>query len=180
MSLTTEEIRTYIVDNIADSGFERFIDFERLPKVAAQIQKYGLGVMSKTLIARAVQDLGLDRKPLYSNDDAADEAEEAIRKADATPLTRELGNQLTQMIPQQVAEKFYSDPYFQRLYTRAAALWNFKIPPKPTPQVPGTSVVPIALDAKTYHSLPAAVVCRRLKEPAFRAAVEKLISEGLI
>jgi hypothetical protein len=106
--------------------------------------------------------------------------DEAIRKADAVPLTRELGNELTRLSPSQVAEKYFSDAYFRRVYDRAAALWNFKIPQKPTPQGPGTSVVPIALDAKTYHSLPAAVVCRRLKEPAFRAAVEKLISEGLI
>ena len=177
MSLTTDEIRDYVVDHI--EGFTRFINFERLPKVVSQIQTYGLGVMSRTLIARAIQDLKLT--PLWAEeDDAADSVIEAQRQADAVPLTRELGNELTRLSPRQVAEKFYSDAYFQRLYTRAAEMWGFKIPAKPASSS-SPSVTPIELDARTFHSTPTQTIIRRYRsEPAFKAAVDKLVAEGKI
>lgn len=163
----------------ADDHLSYCPDLERPKLIAKKMCEYGLSAWSPTLVARAIGDLGLRRMYDPVEDEAQAAAEDALRRADTTPLTRELGNQLTQMSPSEVARKYYSDPAFKRLYARAAAQWGFKIPAEPAPAAP--SVTPIALDAKTYHSLPTSIVVRRYRsEPAFRAAVDKLVAEGQI
>lgn len=178
--LTISQIRDWVANNIRPDQ-ARFVNFDRLGAVAAKIQTYGLGVLSVTAVDRAIRDLAL--KPLYAKEDPAVElADDAKRRADQTVLDQDLARRLNQMSPAEVAEKYYSNAdggFFRTIYDRACQQWGFRAPAQPSQQS-GTSVTPISLTAKEYHSLPAAVVCRRLKEPPFRAAVEKLISEGLI
>lgn len=178
--LSINQIRMWVANNMRLDQ-NRFVNFERLEAVAKKIQTYGLGVLSVTAVDRAIRDLAL--KPLYAKEDPAVElADDAKRRADATVLDQALARQLNQLSPSELAARYHSNDdggYFRMVYDRAAPLWGFRIPAQPSRQS-GTSVTPIPLTAKEYHSLPAAVVCRRLKEPPFRAAVEKLISEGLI
>lgn len=50
--------------------------------------------------------------------------------------------------------------------------------PSAAPPKHSGPVEPIALTAQEYHSLPASVVSQRMRNPAFVAAVEKLVAEG--
>jgi hypothetical protein len=106
----------------------------------------------------------------------------AIAKVDAPELTPSELEYFSGLSQVELVDRYWehdSRNEFAVRYAKASRTFGFVIPPRPAAAAK-LSVTPIPLTAEEYHALKANEVCRRLKDPRFKAAVDKLIAEHKI
>lgn len=129
-------------------------------------------------------DGGSDRKDINERKRAAQaQFSQAIADAEAIELTKVELDEFVSLSQAELQRRYWAEDgdFFRVRYTKAARLFGFVIPQPPPVPAP-IEEDPLPLDAKTYHSMPAQVVCRRLMsgDARFRRAVDKLIANGEI
>ena len=151
-------------------------------------------IPSQVSINRALSELkfrrtdgGSHAKDLQAAVNAAQRNLDAvIQEAAAAPLTRAELREFESLSPTSLQRQYWGEDNsglntFAIRYQKAASQFGFRIPARPQVQEEVADEDALQLDAKTYHAMPAQVVCRRLQtEPRFKAAVNKLIAQGLI
>jgi len=70
--------------------------------------------------------------------------------------------------------------FFRVRYNKAAKTFGYKIPPRPQVEEEIDESKEIKLTVAEYRSTPAQTVCRLLRNPAYRRAVERLVKAGSI
>ncbi len=129
-------------------------------------------------------DGGSDRKDANERQRAARaQLAGAIANAEALELTKDELDEFVSLSPDEVQRRYYAEDgdFFRARYGKASRLFGFRIPEAPAKEEATDEVDPLPLDAKTYHSIPAQTVCRRLmSEPKFKRAVDRLIEAGAI
>jgi hypothetical protein len=140
---------------------------------------------SQVTIDRALTQLQFARTDGGSaRKDAADLRRKAQAQFDAACANAE-GIPLT---PQELAEfaafsfvdlqrKYWAedDDFFRVRYGKAAKIFGYKIPPRPQVAEEIDESKELKLSAAEYHATPAQTICRLLRNPAYRRAVDRLI-----
>lgn len=142
-----------------------------------------------TQLQFARTDGGSARKDMQAEINAAQRnLDGVIAETAAPPLTRSEVEYFSSLSFAELQRKYWGNDNsdvntFAVRYRKAAAEHGFRILARPTiveveDEDKGDA---IPLDAKTYHAMPAQIVCRRLQtDSRFKAAVNKLIAKGLI
>jgi hypothetical protein len=104
----------------------------------------------------------------------------ACASADALPLTPEELTEFASLSFADLQRKYWAEDgdFFRVRYNKAAKTFGYKIPPRP--QVEGETGEAVVLTVEQYRSMPSSELQRRLRIPAFKMAVYKLIQQGLI
>jgi hypothetical protein len=106
----------------------------------------------------------------------------ACASADALPLTPEELAEFASLSFADLQRKYWSeDADFSRVrYGKAAKTFGYKIPPRPQVEEEIDESKEIKLTATEYNATPAQTICRLLRNPAYRRAVDRLIEAKLI
>jgi hypothetical protein len=175
-----------------DSPQNQEIIIERLRSYRVTPSETGCRRAIAELLAENAIDR-VDGGNAATDETAARAREQAkIDRVANAPLTERDFDGYSRMAPNELEAAYYGDPVFAERYRRACAEWGFRIPAKSrnpttvpvrrTTAIPPTEqAAPVSLTAAEYRSLPVAVVQAKFrKDPAFRAAVQKLIDEERI
>lgn len=143
---------------------------------------------SQVTINRALAELNFTRTDGGSaRKDAADfrrkaesQFDAACASADALPLTPEELAEFASLSFADLQRKYWDKDgdFFRVRYNKAAKTFGYKLPPRP--QAEDETGEAVALSVEQYRSMPSAELQRRLRIPAFKMAVYKLIQQGLI
>jgi hypothetical protein len=111
--------------------------------------------------------------------------DQVIAETTAAPLTRaELAHFASLSFPE-LQRKYWGDDNdainsFAIRYNKAAREQGYRIPDRPQIANVVDDDKGFKLSAAEYHALPAREVCKRLQDPAFKRAVDRLIKQGVI
>jgi hypothetical protein len=146
---------------------------------------------SQVTINRALTELQFVRTDGGSaRKDAADvrskaqaQFDAACANAEALPLTQEECAEFGALSFADLQRKYWDEngDYFRVRYNKASKMFGYKIPSKPQVEEEiDDESKEIKLTAAQYHATPAQTVCRLLRNPAYRRAVDRLIKAGTI
>jgi hypothetical protein len=108
-----------------------------------------------------------------------------IAEVDAEPLSKDELAYFASLSQRELSQLYYGEDgdavnEFAIRYRRAAREHMFRIPERIRSAEASTAEGDATLSAREYHALPAAELQRRLREPQFKAAVERLAQRGEI
>jgi hypothetical protein len=106
----------------------------------------------------------------------------ACANAEALPLTPTECAEFSALSFADLQAKYWSDDadFFRVRYGKASKIFGYKIPPRPQVVEEIDESKEIKLTVAEYRSTPAQTVCRLLRNPAYRRAVERLVKAGSI
>jgi hypothetical protein len=145
-------------------------------------------IPSQTTIERAIAHLGLQRTDgRTARDDARDvraaaqrSYDAAAKEADRPPLTREELDEFSRLSMADLQRLYYGEDgkatdFFSVRYRKASREHGFRIPPPPTPPVVEDKGE-VQLSAEDYRRMPSRELQLKLRQPAFKMAVMRLIA----
>jgi hypothetical protein len=177
------------------SNFLKFYSATILQQVTDEMQRTTLPTITGARVTTA--KLIRERKLIRTDGKTdADDRLEAIAVAeanlkvvigevDATPLSREELGYFSSLSQRELSQLYYGEDgsalnEFAIRYRRANREFMFQIPSRPAAQQESEQGGDVELTAAQYHALPAAELQRRLRNPQFAAAVERLAQRGEI
>jgi hypothetical protein len=106
-----------------------------------------------------------------------------IGEVDATPLSRAELEYFGSLSQKELREKYWEDNSINQFairYRRANREFMFQIPSRPVAQQESEQGGEVELTAAQYHAISSIELKRRLQQPNFKAAVERLAERGEI
>lgn len=179
------DYRSEINQNPTWPKFDSPTNLEQITTFLVEVQ----WLPSQVTVERAIAHLQLQRTDGGSARKDANEFkrqaqanfEAACIAAGAIPLSPNELSEFSALSFADLQRKYWSEDadFFRVRYNKAAREFGYRIPEKPTP-VEVTDEGTVRLTAAEYSGMSAQNILRRLKEPGFKRAVDKLIANGEI
>jgi hypothetical protein len=183
MSYTTKDYEHELSTNATWRKFNNPANLQRITSFLADAQ----WIPSQTTVERAITHLNLQRADdRTQKDDARDiravaqrNYDLAAKQAEQMPLTKQELDEFASLSQAELQRQYWGEDgkasdFFSIRYRKASREFGYRIPDKPVP-VEVEDEGAVKLSASEYHSMSAQEVLRRMRNPAFKLAVMKLV-----